>query len=260
MINIVDSHCHLYYEPYISNLNKVVQDCREEGIFLMLTIGVDYETSLKNIEISKQFKEIYCTVGLHPNNVNKKKQDLENIFSLIDKKNNKIIGIGECGIDLFRSTNINEQIEYFEKHVIKSISTGLPLIIHTRNSDNEILNVLQKYKNKNLKFIIHCFSSNYVFAKKCIDLGGLISFGGLLTFKKNNSQIQEVCKKICINKILVETDSPYLSPHPLRGKTNHPKNTKIILEEISRIRGIDLIKISEITSQNFQKFFNLSIL
>ena len=258
MTKIIDSHCHLYYEPYISNLKKVIKESKEQNISLMLSIGVDYETSLKNIEISKKFKEIYCTVGLHPNNVNKKK-DLKKIFSLINKNNNKIIGIGECGLDLFRSNNINEQIECFEKHIIKSINTGLPLIIHTRNAENETLNVLQKYKNKNLKFIIHCFSSTYEFAKKCIDLGGFISFGGLLTFKKNNHQIQDACKKICISKILVETDSPYLSPHPLRGKINHPKNTKIVLEEISRIKGIDINKISEITSQNFQKFFNLLI-
>jgi TatD DNase family protein len=254
MIKIIDSHCHLYYEPYISNLNKIIQDCREEDVLLMLTIGVDYETSLKNIEISKNHDEIYCTVGLHPNNVIKKKDDIEKILSLTND-NNKIIGLGESGIDLYRSKdNLDDQINIFEKHIEKSIEKKLPLIIHTRNSDTETLNVLTKYKNKKLKFLVHCFSSDYNFAKKILDLDGFISFGGMLTFK-NNEKLRQVCAKIPIDKILVETDSPYLSPHPFRGKTNHPKNTKLVINELACLKKITLEDASIQTSHNFKKLF-----
>jgi len=254
MIKIIDSHCHLYYEPYISNLNKVIQDCMEENVFLMLTIGVDYQTSLKNIEISKTYDEIYCTVGLHPNNVLEKKDDIEKILNLT-KDNNKIIGLGESGIDLYRlKDNLDDQINIFEKHIEKSIEKDIPLIIHTRNSDTETLNVLTKYKNKNLKFLVHCFSSDYIFAKKILDLGGFISFGGMLTFK-NNEKLRQVCAKIPIDKILVETDSPYLSPHPFRGKINHPKNTKLVINELACLKKISLEDASIQTSYNFKKLF-----
>lgn len=254
MIRIIDSHCHLYYEPYISNLDNVIKECKDKNIFLMLSIGVDYETSLKNIEISKKFSEVYCTVGLHPNNVRDKKKDLEKIFTLIDRKN-KVIGIGECGIDLFKSSeNLKDQIYYFEKQIEKSIDKDLPLIIHSRNSDNEVLDVLNGYKNKNLNFIIHCFSSDYNFAKKIIDIGGYISFGGMLTFK-NNDLLKKSCLHIPIEKILVETDSPYLTPHPFRGKLNHPKNTDLVLKELAKIKNISINEASSITTENFLKLF-----
>ena len=254
MIKIIDSHCHLYYEPYISNLNKVIQDCRERDVFLMLTIGVDYETSLKNIEISKNHDEIYCTVGLHPNNVLNKKNDIKKILSLTSN-HNKIVGIGECGIDLFRSKdNLHDQINIFEQQIEKSIEKQIPFIIHTRDSDAETLDVLTRYKNKNIKFLVHCFSSDYNFAKKILDLNGFISFGGMLTFKNNNN-LRQVCTDIPIDKILVETDSPYLSPHPFRGKPNHPKNTKFVINELANLKKMSVEEASMQTTYNFKKLF-----
>lgn len=256
MTSITDSHCHLYYEPYVSDLKKVIQDCNEEDVSLLLTISVDYETSLKNIEISKNFNNIYCTVGLHPNNVSSKKQELGKILNLLDS-NNKILGIGECGIDLFRSKeNLNDQINFFEQQIEKSLEMNIPVVIHSRNADNEILKVLLKYRNQNLKFLIHCFSSDLGFAKQIIDLNGYISFGGMLTFKKNH-YLREVCSNLPIEKILVETDSPYLSPHPYRGEINHPKNTKFVVNEVAKIKKLSIDEVSSKTTENFKKLFEL---
>ena len=253
---IVDSHCHLYYEPYIKNLRKTIDECNSKNVKRFLSISVNYETSLKNIEISKKFNEIYCTVGLHPNNVLSDHKNLDKILNLYSS-NTKIIGIGEAGIDLFRSKdNLPLQIEYFEKQIEFSIKNNLPIVVHSRNSEKETINVLRKFKNKNLKFILHCFSGSKSFADACIELNGHISFGGMITFKKSIN-LAEICKQIPLNKLLVETDSPYLSPHPFRGKVNHPQNTSIVVEKIAEIKQKNFEEISKITTDNFNKLFKI---
>jgi TatD DNase family protein len=253
-MNLVDSHCHLYYEPYILDLKNTINECKKENVNTLLSIGVDYDTSKKNIEISNQFKEIYCTIGLHPNNVKNKKKEIEEIFLLL-KESKKIVGIGECGLDLYRSkNNLSDQIDCFEKQINFSLENNLPFVIHARESDNEIIEVLNSFKNKNLKFILHCFSGSLNSAKKYIDLGGYISFSGILTFKKND-ELRSISENLPIERILLETDSPYLSPHPFRGKVNHPKNVKFIAELLAKTRNVDLKEIASITTENFNKIF-----
>lgn len=256
-MNIVDSHCHLYYEPYVSKLEKTINDCKINNVNLLLSIGVDHKTSLENIKISNKHKEIYCTIGLHPNNVREKKNEIEDIFNLY-QKNKKILGIGECGIDLFRSNdNLSNQIEIFEMHIHKAITEKIPVIVHSRSADKETFEVIEKFKNKNIKFILHCFSGDYVLASKYIDLGATISFSGNLTFK-NAKIIHETCSKIPIENMLVETDSPYLTPDPFRGKINNPMNTLYVVKKISEIKNIDLENVANITTNNFKIIFDLN--
>lgn len=253
-MNFIDSHCHLYYEPYISNLTMTINECKKESINTLLSIAVDFETSKKNIEISNKFEEVYCTIGLHPNNVKEKKHELDKIFSLLNTSK-KIIGIGECGIDLYRSKdNLSDQIYCFEKQIQFSIDNKLPFIIHTRESDIKTIEVLNNFRNKNLKFILHCFSGNLDSAKKYIDLGGYISFSGILTFKKND-ELRNISKYLSLDKILIETDSPYLSPEPYRGRINHPKNVKLVAEEISKLRNCSLEHVCKLTNKNFRDLF-----
>lgn len=257
-MSLIDSHCHLYYEPYKLNLKKSIDECKKNNVNILLSIGVDYQTSLENIKIAKNFNEVYCTIGLHPNYVKEKSSEVDKIFNLIDTSN-KIIGIGECGIDLFRSKdNLKEQIKYFELQIEFAIKKKLPVIIHSRDSHDEIIKVLNNYKNFNFKFIMHCFYGSLDYANKYIDLGGYISFSGILTFK-NASELQNVCKNISIDKILVETDSPYLAPHPFRGKINHPKHTLLVAKKISEIKCIEIEKISKITSDNFCNLFGIKV-
>ena len=253
-MSLIDSHCHLYYEPYKLNLKKNIDECNKNNVNLLLSIGVDYQTSLENIKIVENFNEVYCTIGLHPNYVKEKSSEVDKIFNLIDTSN-KIIGIGECGIDLFRSKdNLKEQIKYFELQIEFAIKKKLPVIIHSRDSHDEIIKVLNNYKNFNLKFIMHCFSGSLDYATQYINLGGYISFSGILTFK-NASELQNVCKNISNDKILVETDSPYLTPHPFRGKINHPKNTYLVAKKVAEIKGLTVEEISKTTSNNFYKLF-----
>jgi TatD DNase family protein len=130
-------------------------------------------------------------------------------------------------------------------------------VIHSRNSEKETISVLKKYANKNLNFVLHCFSGTEKFANDCLDLNGYISFGGIITFK-NSFNLTEICKKIPINKILVETDSPYLSPHPLRGKVNHPQNTSLVIKKIAEIKQKEIDEISAITTNNFNELFKIN--
>ncbi len=253
---IVDSHCHLYYEPYVNNLKKTINECRSKDVRRLLTISVDYETSLKNIDISSEFEEIFCTIGLHPNNVVHSGKNLNKILDLYIP-HSKIVGVGEAGIDLYRSdANLKEQIICFQQQIEFCIENKLPLVIHSRDAEKETINVLKKYANKDFNFVLHCFSGSENFAIECLSLNGYISFGGMITFK-NSSHLSEICNKIPLDKILVETDSPYLSPHPLRGKINHPENTYLVVKKIAEIKSKSFEDISKTTTNNFNKLFNL---
>lgn len=256
-MHITDSHCHLYYEPYINNLKEMIRESKSNNVSSFLSISVDLKTSLKNIEISSKYDEIFCTIGLHPNNVCKNFQNLDKILDLY-KPCSKILGIGEAGIDLYRSkNNLDQQVECFEKQIKFSIKNKLPLIIHSREAEKETINVLKKYANQNFSFIIHCFSGSENFAMECLNMNGFISFGGIITFK-NSTNLSKICKKIPMDRVLVETDSPYLSPHPYRGKVNHPKNTLLIVEKIAQIKDKSIQEISEKTTDNFIKLFKLT--
>lgn len=257
MINFVDSHCHLYYEPFVDNLNKTILESKKNNVSKFLSISVDYKTSKKNIELSNKYNDIFCTIGIHPNNTDIAFDDFEQVKSLYKNNKSNIIGIGEAGIDLYRSKdNLFKQIELFKNQIELSIEQNIPLVVHSRAAENETINVLERYKNSNLKFILHCFSGTELFAKKCLDLNGFLAFGGILTFA-NSENLRKVCLKVPMDKILLETDTPYLSPHPFRGKTNHPKNIKYIAECLSDIKKIKLEEVAYITTRNFNNLFNL---
>ncbi len=257
MNSMIDSHCHLYYEPFINDIKGTINECKKNNINKLLTIGVDIETSKKNIEIAKKYNEIYCTIGIHPNSTSfAKEENLLELELLIDSSN-KIIGIGETGLDYYRDFNKNLQFFYFEKQIEIAKKKNLPLIIHTREAEDDTYSIIKKYSDNNIKFIIHCFSGSREFARKCIELGCYISFSGNITFK-NAVNIREICKEINIDRILIETDSPYLAPHPNRGKTNHPSNVRYVCKEIAKIKNIDNDDVSRITTHNFNELFKIN--
>ena len=183
----------------------------------MLSIGVDLITSITNINIAKKYPEIYCTVGIHPNStLNLDEKELDKFESLINKSK-KIIGIGETGLDYYREYSKEIQCLFFTRQIELAIKYNMPIIVHTREAENDTYNILKKFSDKNLKIIIHCFSGSDKFALKCIEMGCYISFSGNITFK-NADNLRKICKMIDLNKILIETDSPYLTPVPFRGK------------------------------------------
>lgn len=254
MSSLIDSHCHLYYEPYINDIQLTINECQKYNVKKMLSISVDIETSIANINIAKKYPEIYCAVGIHPNStLNMAEKELEKFENLINKTK-KIIGIGETGLDYYRQHSKENQCLFFTRQIELAIKYNMPIIVHTREAEIDTYNILKKFSDKNLKIIIHCFSGSDKFAHKCIEMGCYISFSGNITFK-NADNLRKICKMIDLNKILIETDSPYLSPVPFRGKKNHPSNVRFVCEKIAQIKEIEFSEVSRITTKNFNEIF-----
>jgi len=250
---IIDSHCHLDYEPLINDINKVLLNAKNNNISHLLTIGTGLDSSKKVFDIVEKYENIYGSIGIHPNSTTNHLADLDELLS-IKKKSKKIIAFGETGLDYFyKRSEKKDQLYSFEKHIELANSEKVPVIIHTRDADEDTLSIIKKYHLKS-KFLIHCFTGGLEFAKKLLELGCLISFSGIITFKKS-SDLRNVVKYVPIEKMLIETDSPYLSPDPFRGKSNEPANVKIVAETVASIKQITFEEVASATTKNFKNFF-----
>ena len=258
-MQFIDSHCHLTYEPMFSDLDNVIDECKKNDISHLLSISTNLETATKSIHIANTYPNVYTTIGLHPCEVKDNFNDLDKIFSLLTTSK-KIIAIGEIGLDFYRyKNNRSKQIEIFEKQINFANKNNLPIVIHTRSANDDMFSIIEStLKKKNIKFLIHCFSENSEFCKKLLNLGCYISFSGIVTFK-NASEIKKSAILTPLDRILVETDAPYLSPEPLRGKVNSPLNVKYVAKYISKLKNVALDKFSEQTSENFNNFFNINV-
>jgi TatD DNase family protein len=250
---IIDSHCHLDYEPLVNNIDQVLLNAKKNNIENLLTIGTSLESSRKVLDIINKYPNVYGTVGIHPNSTTGNLEKLDDILAL-KKKNKKIIAFGETGLDYFyKRSEKSDQIHSFEKHIEFSIAENVPVIVHTRDADNDTISIIKKYYKKT-KFLIHCFTGDMNFAKDLLNLNCLISFSGIITFKKSND-LRDIVKHVPLEKMLIETDSPYLSPDPLRGKCNEPANVKIIAESIAKIKEVSFEEVAKLTTKNFNKLF-----
>ena len=250
---IIDSHCHLDYEPLISDINKIILNAKKNNVTNLLTIGTSLESSKRVLEIVEKYENVYGAIGIHPNSTTNNLSDLNELVD-IKKKSKKIIAFGETGLDYFyKRSEKNDQIQSFEKHIQFAISEKVPVIIHTRDSDEDTISIIKKYYTKT-KFLIHCFTGSLDFAKNLLDLECLISFSGIITFKKS-TDLRNVVKYVPMEKMLIETDSPYLSPDPFRGKSNEPANVKIVAKNVALIKGISFEAVASTTTRNFKNFF-----
>ena len=252
---MIDSHCHLDHEPLFSNINEVISRSKKIGLKKILTIS----TSLKSFENIKQLldvdKMIYGTIGIHPHESSKDRIDSNHLIDNANK-HKKVIGIGETGLDFYyENSKKNDQIDSFIKHIEASISLNYPLIVHSRNAEKETFEILNNYKNSNIKILMHCFTGSKDFAKKLMNLNAYFSASGIITFK-NSLELQETFKFIDKNKILIETDSPFLAPIPMRGKKNEPSFIKYTLEKLSQLKSIDFNELEQITNNNFDNLFS----
>jgi len=252
---MIDSHCHLDHEPLFSNINDVIKRSKEIGLKKILTISTNLK-SFENIkEIIKIDKMIYGTIGIHPHEASK---DIIKSNYIIDnvKKYEKIIGIGETGLDFYyENSKKSDQIDSFIKHIEASISLKYPLIVHSRNAEDETFDILNQYKNTDIKILMHCFTGSQQFAKKLMKLNAYFSASGIITFK-NSIDLQETFKLIEKDRILIETDSPFLAPIPMRGKKNEPSYIKYTLEKLSQLKSIDFKDLQQITNNNFENLFS----
>ena len=252
---MIDSHCHLDHEPLFSNINDVIKRSKEIGLKKILTISTNLE-SFENIKKIIDIDEmIYGTIGLHPHETSNNTMNTDYIVEHA-RKYEKIIGVGETGLDFYyENSKKNDQIESFIKHIEASIDLKYPLIVHSRSAETETFDILNSYKNTDIKILMHCFTGSKEFAKKLMDLNAYFSASGIITFK-NSLELQETFKYINNDRILIETDSPFLAPIPMRGKKNEPSNIKYTLEKLSELKSINFNDLDSITTNNFEKLFS----
>ena len=253
---LIDSHCHLNYDPMFQNLDLVINNAKKAGVEYMLTISVDDRHFADVLKIVNQYKEVYGSYGIHPHEAKSHTHiKCEDIIAKI-KANKKIIGIGETGLDFYYNhSNEDNQSSLFLEHIKAAQILKLPLIVHTRTAEDKTYEILKsEMKNKDFKILIHCFTGSKKFAFKLIDLGAYISASGVVTFKKSND-LAETFKDLPNDRILVETDSPYLSPVPLRGKSNEPSHMIHTFNFLSKLKNLNHKEFSKITTDNFFTLF-----
>ncbi len=251
---MIDSHCHLDHEPLISDLSNVLQRSRDVGIEKILTISTSFESFARVRELIKKDEMIYGTIGIHPHesstNIITSKQIIDAL-----SENSKIIGIGETGLDFYyNNSEKDKQIISFKKHIEASIQTNIPLIVHSRDAEKETFDILNEYKNENLKILMHCFTGSKEFSEKLINLNSFFSASGIITFK-NSLDLQETFKFIPMDNILIETDSPFLAPVPKRGKKNEPSFIDFTAAKLAEIKNIAKKELIYKTTNNFNKLF-----
>ena len=254
---MIDSHCHLDHEHLHENLNDVIKRSKEVGITKLLTICTTIESFDKIKNIIKKDPMIYGTFGIHPHETGESLLiDKSYIIEQINQ-NERIIGIGETGLDFFYNHSDKErQINSFKAHIEASIELNIPVIIHSRNAEDETYKILKSYKSKKLKILMHCFTGSLNFANQLLELDAFFSASGIITFK-NSLDLQDTFKNIPLEKLLIETDSPFLAPIPMRGKKNEPSFIKYTLEKLSSLKEKTNHQMSDLTTQNFNKLFNL---
>ena len=252
---IIDTHCHLDFKEFNEDFNDVLLNAKTNNISGMQTICTKIDEFPKILDIAKKHSNIWCSVGTHPHNAESEKHiSQDNIKNLCD--NDKVIGIGETGLDYYyENSNKEDQINSFLKHIEVAKITGMPLIIHARDADDDMIEILTKEYNKSpFSGVIHCFTSSYKLAEAALSIGFYISFSGIITFK-NADEIRNSCKKIPIERILVETDAPFLAPVPYRGKRNEPSYITETIKKVAEIKELTVEEVTNITTNNFFDLF-----
>lgn len=254
---LFDSHAHLNDEKLINHVDEIIERYKKNGVLKTICVGYDYESSLLAIELSNQYDSIYAAIGVHPSEAKKFNVDISWMDEyLLDPK---VVAIGEIGLDYYWDKQFKEQqIELFQKQIELANRFHKPIIVHMRDATNDTYQILKNYKNMDTLGVMHCYSSSKEAMQQFIDLNMYISLAGPVTFK-NAITPKEVAEAINLDHLLIETDSPYLSPVPNRGKTNEPKNVLYVAKEIANIKGVSLEEVSRKTYYNTCKLFNIDM-
>lgn len=257
-----DSHCHLSFPELQKNITKIRQAMEMAQVSRALCICTTLEEFEMVHHLAITYENFWCTVGVHPDNEDVHEPKLDDLVRLASRE--KVVGIGETGLDYYRLgertvADMEWQRERFRMHIRAARHTGKPLVIHTRNASDDTLAILKEEgnsigENERARGVFHCFTETQAVARAALDLGFYISFSGIITFK-NADDIREVARFVPLDRLLIETDSPYLAPMPYRGKTNNPSYVPLIAEKISEIRQVSIDVIAQVTSRNFEKLF-----
>lgn len=251
----VDSHCHLDFPDLAENVSEILTRMHDNQVTHALVVSVSMDRWPALIELVDQHEQLYASVGVHPDYEDTHDPSVDELVALA-QTSNKIIAIGETGLDYFRTSEPLEwQRERFRTHIRASRATGLPLIIHTRAASEDTLRIMREERADEAGGVMHCFTESWEVAQAAMELGFYISFSGIVTFK-NAVELQEVAKRVPLERLLIETDSPFLAPVPYRGKTNDPSKVIHVAEKIADLRQIPVTEVAHQTSSNFFNLFN----
>ena len=250
---LTDTHCHLYYKDLKKDLQGVFDRANKLGVNRFICAATNMEDVHQCIEIAENYDQVFCSSGIHPHDTkDAPKNYIEKIYNLMS--NDKMVAIGEIGLDYFRNiSDSNIQKKRLREQLKIALEIDKPVIIHNREADEDMIEILNEFPE--VSGVAHCFSSNLDMANQFLELGYYISFSGNLTFK--NSHLPSVAKELPLDRLLVETDSPFLSPVPFRGKPNEPARVRYVAEKLAEIHNIALEEIANITSENASKVFRL---
>jgi TatD DNase family protein len=253
---IVDSHCHLDFPDFAAELDHVVARARAAGVGRLVTIGTRVRRSGEVRAIAERFEDVFCSVGTHPHNAGEEADvTLDEILAAADHP--KVVAIGEAGLDYHYDTAPRDaQAAGFHLHIEAARRTGLPLVIHARDADEDVAAILEEESGKGaFAFVLHCFTAGPELARRAVALGGYVSFSGILTFK-SGAPLREIAASLPADRVLVETDAPYLAPNSRRGKRNEPSYVVETAHILAQARGVSFDEIAALTTQNFFRLFS----
>ncbi|MCK4359540.1 MAG: TatD family hydrolase [Candidatus Cloacimonetes bacterium] len=250
-MKFIDTHAHLNFKDYDKDRDDVIKTAFKNGVKYIINIGTDLKTSQESILLSQKYDKIFAAVGWHPHDA--KTFEENELLKMLEFK--KVVAVGEIGLDYYRNLSPkNIQKAVFEQQIQIAINKKLPIIVHDRNAHNDVLSILKKYQPE--KVVFHCFSGDYIFAQEIIENGWFISFTGNITYKRG--EYYSIIKDIPQDRFFVETDAPFLTPKPFRGKRNRSEYVRYIIETIAEIKQQTPNEIAEITTQNSEKFFSIT--
>ena len=258
-INVIDTHCHLDMMGSEDEISTAINRAAASGVAPIITVGIDLESSKKAIRLASNHDSVYATVGIHPHNVqglnDRSYAELERLCSMP-----KVVAYGEIGLDYVKQFAPNDvQLEHYARQVDLAKKMQLPVVIHDREAHDDILSILNEKAPFSAGGVMHCFSGDWHLAQKVLDMGFIISIPGVVTFNKATS-MQEVAQKIPLDKLIIETDAPFLAPEPLRGKKNFPEYVLYTARRIADLRGLSLEELASVTTQNARKIFTIATL
>ncbi|WP_078593266.1 TatD family hydrolase [Evansella clarkii] len=254
---LFDTHVHLNADQFEEDIEQVIERANEAGVSKMTVVGFDEKTINKAMELTEKYDFIYAAVGWHPVDAIDLNQEYLNWIRDL-ASHPKVVAIGETGLDYHWDKSPKEaQKDAFRKQIQLAKEVKLPLIIHNRNADEDVVKILKEEKAEETGGIMHCFGGSIEIARACMDMNFYISFGGPVTFK-NAKETKETAKEIPLERMLIETDAPYLAPHPYRGKRNEPAYVKLVAEEIARLKELDYEEVAHQTTKNAEKLFGIN--
>jgi len=251
---LIDSHCHLNDAEFLKDQNQVLNRAKEMEVDRVVCVGYDLASSLEAEALSQKYANVYAVIGVHPHDAKLVK---EQTYAILKRtaQSPRVVAIGETGLDFFRNHSPHDlQEQSFRGHIRLAREVGLPIVVHDRDAHGEVVRILREEKAAEVGGVIHCFSGNWEMAQECMEMGFYISLAGPVTYS-NAKRPQEIAGKVPLGRLLVETDAPYLTPEPLRGRRNEPGYVRYVAEKIAELRGITLDELARATTENVERIF-----